>query len=92
MDATYGDAAVDADLVETLVRRAVCCPCAHPARIGISYGPGVTGKDQAELVHGRVRASRPDIFVRLNPGSGTPPDDSGRHYCVTFDVSRGKVS
>lgn len=85
------DEGVDADLIGTLVRRAVCCPCPHPARIAISYEPGTTSEGRAQSVRSQLKASRHDMLVTLELGAAQSAGQSARHYCVIFDAARGTL-
>lgn len=84
-----GGEGVDAELVESLVRRAVCCPCPHPARIAISYEPGTLSEHRAQSLRAQVQASRHDMIVTLEPGAARPTRELQRHFCVIYDPTRG---
>ena len=79
-----GHLASDPGLIEALVRRAVCCPCAHPPRIAIRYGADTGDRSRAEAVHEALTGSRPDMLVlTLDATAG----HGELHCCAVFDAT-----
>jgi len=87
-----GPESVDTELVELLVRRAVCCPCPHPARIAISYDAGTPGEERAQSLRAQIQASRHDMSVALEPGATSLARELRRHFCVIYDATRGVLA
>ena len=87
----HEDVWTDPELVATLVRRAVCCPCPYPARIAIAYAPGPAGKSRADALRGQIRASRHDIPVILDHGPSDLHSAARPHACAVFDVETEAV-